>query len=163
MRDSPEATLRKFFRALTIRDAATLKAVCMPHEHLEVLWAGGPARPKRLRNQRLFDEGDITSLKVGHVLKLQTDGAFVMDDSFINEDRRQLTMYPDPFPFDIVRLEGQWRVERLGVYRRTKRAVAGHGRKSQGRIKRKLVTPQSHSLTPMASLAVGRDKSRRTR
>ena len=109
--NSPEAALRLFLYATTIRDEEIVKQVTMPHKNLEVLWEGPPVPEEGIASARyMFATISFRTFKVGDRIPLPDGSKYVLDESWINEDRQQIAIVRDPFPFDLVRVDGKWKV-----------------------------------------------------
>lgn len=108
---SPEAALRLYLWARTVGDAEVLKEVLLQQEYLERMVRGGPVGEEQSamtwQNVSMYE---FRSLKVGHKLNLAGGRTFELTESHVNENRRQLAIGNDPFPFDMVRIDGKWKV-----------------------------------------------------
>jgi hypothetical protein len=108
---SPEAALRQFLWARAIRHPEALAEVVLQTEYLDMMLRGGPASPEdAAMTLQMINRYEIRALKVGHKLNLAGGRTFELTESHINENRRQLAVSRDPFPFDVIRVNGKWKV-----------------------------------------------------
>lgn len=111
---SPEAALRQFLRARLTRNADALREVLLQEEYLDRMVQGGPAGKEEMAMiERDPIQPEIRSFKVGHKMNLAGGRSFELTESHVNENRRQLAIGNDPFPFDLVRIDGKWKVNIL--------------------------------------------------
>jgi hypothetical protein len=111
MEGSPEAALRQFMWARMARNEEALKEVVLQQEYVEWAMRGGPvgeAESAQIKHD--LSTMEIRSLKVGHKLRLAGGKTFELTESHINENRRQLVTPRNPFPDDLVRIDGKWKV-----------------------------------------------------
>lgn len=108
---SPEAALRQFLWARTTRHPEALAEVVLQTEYLDQMLRGGPASPEdAAMTLQMINRYEIRALKVGHKLNLAGGRTFELTESHVNENRRQLAVSRDPFPFDVIRVNGKWKV-----------------------------------------------------
>ena len=58
-----------------------------------------------------FESVRISRLSAGDVITLPNGRKITIATSMVHKDRQQLTMPQNPIPYNIVRTDGQWRVD----------------------------------------------------
>lgn len=110
--NTPEGALTKFLIAMTAHDKDGLKSVAIPHDELDLLFVGEKPTASTLAGFHFaLALSPMKRLKVGDEIKLPGGRSLVMDKTRVNETRQALTAIGAPIPFDVLMIDGKWKVD----------------------------------------------------
>lgn len=121
--NSPDQTLREFLIAMATGDQDVLAEVCVPNADLDILSGGQKPTPGQLTQMKqMFASIDPRRLEVGDTINWMGQEKQV-DASMVGEDRLLLTFPGNPIPFQVVKQDGEWKVDASSIIAARKAAM----------------------------------------
>jgi hypothetical protein len=130
---TPESALRAFLFSVVSGDATVLKRVATPDKDIDWLLGGQrPPAPVVKQMKAHFDSMPIRAYKIGDEVTLPDGDKLVFDESRINANRAMLTFPDNPVPFELVRVQGKWKVNPAPLIAARKAAQAMRDKRAAG-------------------------------
>ncbi|HEV3417304.1 MAG TPA: hypothetical protein VG056_10835 [Pirellulales bacterium] len=121
-RGEPEDVLRRFLMASLSHDETGIRATTLPNPEVSLLWQG--PRVSSSETSEAIKSVAFRRLKVGDEVKISGGKKLLLDETYVNENRQQITGPDFPFPFILVKESDGWKVDAFPIIAARKAAAA---------------------------------------
>lgn len=123
--DGPERALRTFLGAMLLGDREGVVSSALEHPEIDILLSSDLTSPEqRAAVKAQVDAMPVTVLAVGDEVAFPDGHTVVADATMINDGKQLLTFPGNPVPFEVVRVNGVWKVNAAPIIEARKAARA---------------------------------------